>query len=69
VVVHERQQLTIILTQKFLNVQPAPVDGPSQPTKVSAKPKEELKVQTVEVLHCDLIKDVFWTERPYLLQE
>jgi hypothetical protein len=42
------------------------VEGEGQPTKGKRKPYEGTVGEMV-VLHEDLIKEAFWTERPWLL--
>ena len=37
--------------------------------KDKGKRKKKRAVTRVTVLHCDLIRDEFWEERPYILSE
>ncbi|TFY67821.1 hypothetical protein EVJ58_g1382 [Rhodofomes roseus] len=46
------------------------VEGPGIPQSSTRKPPKKPKAQyTVELLHCDIIGDEFWDQRPYLLAE
>jgi hypothetical protein len=55
---------------------PASSDVPPHPTLANvaeeikeAKAEKMTGLPTVSVLHCDLIRDVFWTARLYILEE
>ncbi|KAH9838632.1 tRNAHis guanylyltransferase-domain-containing protein [Rhodofomes roseus] len=46
------------------------VEGQGIPQPSTRKPPKKPKAQyTVELLHCDIIGDEFWDQRPYLLAE